>query len=586
MKFVSRAEWGARQGDVDAAEPGFGWKGVVVHHVGQDAPSIGHSGCAAYMRSIQNEHINSGAYGDIAYNLAVCLHGYVFEGRGLGKVSGANGTETPGANYDYFAVLGFLGLEGASQPTAAMIEGFKDAIAYCRRSGNAGLRILGHRDVRSTQCPGNLYPLVENGSLEPGPGAATPTYTVQQGDTLATIARLFGITAAALLDANWDVLSDLGIAVPDTILPAGTVLTIPGVQWVEPSDPGTSTGTPAGCVPFPGTEWFKAEPNSAIITAMGRRLVAEGAGRYKVGPGPQWSDIDRQSYAAWQTELGYRGADADGWPGRASWNQLRVPDSGVSAGPVAYEPFPGAEWFRNNPNSPIVTAMGVRLVAEGCGAYLSGPGPQWSNVDQQSYANWQKKLGYSGADADGWPGQSSWDRLRVPKQSTTQYEPFPGVDWFKNSPNSGVVTAMGNRLVAEGCSVYAVGPGPQWSDVDRQSYALWQRNLGFSGADADGWPGPSSWEALRVPKQTAGAKEPFPGAAWFHASPRSTIVAAMGHRLVAEGCAVYETGPGPQWTEADRQSYANWQKKLGYTGSNADGWPGQTTWDKLGVPLT
>ena len=585
MKFVSRAEWGARQGDVDAAEPGFGWRGVVVHHEGQDAPSIGHSQCAAHMRSIQNGHINSGDYGDIAYNLAVCLHGYVFEGRGLGKVSGANGTETPGANYDYFAVLGFLGLVGASQPTPAMIQGFKDAIAYCRGTGGSGPTIIGHRDLRSTECPGNLYPLVQNNELDPSRVVA-PTYTVRSGDSLDSVAAWAGVQVSALIDANAAALAEAGIASPGQMLPVGMVLNIPGVQWVEPSDPGTGSGTPDGCVPFPGTAWFKAEPSSPIITAMGRRLVAEGAGRYKIGPGPQWSDIDRESYGVWQTALGYRGADADGWPGRASWNQLRVPDPGVSAGPVAYEPFPGADWFRNNPNSPIVTAMGVRLVAEGCGAYLSGPGPQWSDVDRQSYANWQRKLGYAGSDADGWPGQTSWDRLKVPKQSTTQYEPFPGADWFRNNPNSPIVTAMGNRLVAEGCGAYAVGPGPQWSDVDRQSYGRWQQKLGFSGTDADGWPGRASWDALRVPKQTAGAKEPFPGADWFRTSPRSTIVTAMGHRLVAEGCGEYAVGPGPQWSDVDRQSYASWQRKLGYTGSDADGWPGKSSWDRLGVPLT
>jgi hypothetical protein len=32
--------------------------------------------------------------------------------------------------------------------------------------------------------------------------------------------------------------------------------------------------------------------------------------------------------------------------------------------------------------------------------------------------------------------------------------------------------------------------------------------------------------------------------------------------------------PGPQWTEADRKSYAKWQRKLGCTSAAADGWPG------------
>ncbi|QFQ97817.1 N-acetylmuramoyl-L-alanine amidase [Streptomyces phaeolivaceus] len=80
--------------------------------------------------------------------------------------------------------------------------------------------------------------------------------------------------------------------------------------------------------------------------------------------------------------------------------------------------------------------------------------------------------------------------------------------------------------------------------------------------------------------------EPFPGAAFFTAGRRSAIVTAMGRRLVAEGCGRYEVGPGPSWTAADRRSYAAWQHKLGYSGSDADGVPGATSWAKLRVPRT
>ncbi|KPC68419.1 N-acetylmuramoyl-L-alanine amidase, partial [Streptomyces sp. NRRL WC-3753] len=72
--------------------------------------------------------------------------------------------------------------------------------------------------------------------------------------------------------------------------------------------------------------------------------------------------------------------------------------------------------FHTGRKSPIVTAMGRRLVAEGCGRYSQGPGPNWTNADKASYAAYQRKLGYTGAAADGIPGKTSWDKLRVPKQ--------------------------------------------------------------------------------------------------------------------------------------------------------------------------
>ncbi|WP_236244213.1 peptidoglycan-binding protein [Streptomyces sp. CC210A] len=80
-----------------------------------------------------------------------------------------------------------------------------------------------------------------------------------------------------------------------------------------------------------------------------------------------------------------------------------------------YAPFPGAAYFRPGRRSALITAMGKRLVAERCGRYAKGPGPVWTDADRRSYAAWQRKLGFSGDDADGIPGPISWVKLRVPK---------------------------------------------------------------------------------------------------------------------------------------------------------------------------
>ncbi|WP_030687876.1 peptidoglycan-binding protein [Streptomyces globisporus] len=94
-----------------------------------------------------------------------------------------------------------------------------------------------------------------------------------------------------------------------------------------PAKPAPDAGKPAAprLQPFPGTSFFRRETSSPIITAMGRRLVAEGCSAYTVGPSPRWGEADRLSYAKWQHKLGFRGSDADGIPGAASWNALKVP---------------------------------------------------------------------------------------------------------------------------------------------------------------------------------------------------------------------------------------------------------------------
>jgi LysM repeat protein len=79
-----------------------------------------------------------------------------------------------------------------------------------------------------------------------------------------------------------------------------------------------------------------------------------------------------------------------------------------------YAPFPGADFFQASVSSPVIEAMGYRLIEENCSVYSGGPDSTWSPADQKSYAKWQRKLGFSGADADGIPGRTSWNKLRVP----------------------------------------------------------------------------------------------------------------------------------------------------------------------------
>lgn len=44
-------------------------------------------------------------------------------------------------------------------------------------------------------------------------------------------------------------------------------------------------------------------------------------------PGPEWTEAERLCCQAWQQKLHFKGKDADGTPGRVSWEKLRVPNS-------------------------------------------------------------------------------------------------------------------------------------------------------------------------------------------------------------------------------------------------------------------
>lgn len=128
-----------------------------------------------------------------------------------------------------------------------------------------------------------------------------------------------------------------------------------------------------------------------------------------------WSARSVIGHKEWtNTKVDPRGFSMAAMRGRIGERLGQKPAPAPAPRAPRFEPFPGAEFFRAGRRSPIVTAMGRRLVAEGCGRYKIGPGPRWTEVDRASYAAWQRKLGYSGGDADGIPGRTSWTLLRVP----------------------------------------------------------------------------------------------------------------------------------------------------------------------------
>jgi hypothetical protein len=115
---------------------------------------------------------------------------------------------------------------------------------------------------------------------------------------------------------------------------------------------------------------------------------------------------------------GHRDGYATACPGGPlyAWVQKGAPRPASTQPPTpTYEPFPGAAFFKTGKKSPIIAAMHKRLVAVGCGRYKSDANSDvWGSGDVASYAAWQRHLGYTGADANGTPGATSWSRLYVP----------------------------------------------------------------------------------------------------------------------------------------------------------------------------
>ncbi|GAB3113100.1 hypothetical protein GCM10027160_16260 [Streptomyces calidiresistens] len=313
MDLVSRSGWGARAFRTPAGATPYGRArlGVKVHYLGTAYSDRPHDGCPGYVRSLQAQHMDGNGWSDIAYSFVVCTHGTVYEGRGLERRNAANGNTS--LNDAHYAVCALLGASGLTEPPDAQLHGMRDAIEHCRGEGPAGDEIARHADGFATACPGPaLTSWVRAGAPRPSGGGSggsggSTTHTVRAGETLSGIATAYpGVTWQQIAQAN-------RIPAPYTIHP-GQRLTIPAQR-----------SAPVSHEPFPGASFFRVGTDSPIITRMGRRLVEEGCSHYRVGPGPRWSEADRRSYAAWQRKLGFTGADADGIPGRTSWDRLRVP---------------------------------------------------------------------------------------------------------------------------------------------------------------------------------------------------------------------------------------------------------------------
>ncbi|MGW1993369.1 glycoside hydrolase domain-containing protein, partial [Embleya sp. NPDC001921] len=174
MQLVPRSAWGARAYKSPGGATAYSGsrRGVKVHYLGTAYRPGGHDTCAAYVRSLQASHMDGNGWSDIGYSFLVCVHGYVYEGRGLKRRNSANGTTS--LNEAHYAVCGLVGSSGHTQPTTEQLHGIRDAIEYCRAQGPAGSEIRGHRDGYSTDCPGGpLYAWVQVGAPRP---------TTAQGD--------------------------------------------------------------------------------------------------------------------------------------------------------------------------------------------------------------------------------------------------------------------------------------------------------------------------------------------------------------------------------------------------------------------
>lgn len=178
---------------------------------------------------------------------------------------------------------------------------------------------------------------------------------------------------------------------------------------------------------------------------------------------------------------------------------------------------------------------------------------------------------------------------------------FPGAASFGPGANNTHVTKLGQMLVARGGKrFYKVGPGPKWSaDADGAATGAFQKAQGWSGVDANGIPGPTTWSYLvngkghDIPaatpakpsvslKNLIAASKADPKAAQGHAT-HPADVKPVEAALKAEGLLASQYAADGSFGSTTVAAYAAYQRKCGYSGADANGIPGETTLKTLGA---
>ncbi|GAA3718350.1 peptidoglycan-binding protein [Streptomyces tremellae] len=195
----------------------------------------------------------------------------------------------------------------------------------------------------------------------------------------------------------------------------------------------------------------------------------------------------------------------------------------------------------------------------------------------------------------------------TPGSAPSPDDGFPGASAFGPGANNAHVTQLGTWLCARGGSrFYKVGPGPKWTQAaDGAATQAFQKAQGWTGSDADGIPGPTTWSLLAhdqghdipaaapaKPKVSlanliaAAKRDPgLPQGGTTHPADVKIYEAA----LRAEGLLPAKYASDGSFGSTTITANSAWQKAyskahgLGWSGADVNGIPGRTSATALGA---
>lgn len=138
------------------------WNFIVLHHTASDAGSV---------ESIHEEHLRRKDKNGNAW-LGIGYHFVIGNGSGMddGEIESTfrwkqqlQGAHAGVADYNQHGIgIVLIGNFENSPPTDAQTASVKRLVGFLKREyGIASNKVLGHSDVKATECPGKLFPISE-----------------------------------------------------------------------------------------------------------------------------------------------------------------------------------------------------------------------------------------------------------------------------------------------------------------------------------------------------------------------------------------------------------------------------------------
>jgi hypothetical protein len=153
VNVIARDSWGAKPNKTKFSKLGE-VKGLVVHWSAYPI-AVGNQAEIDQVKKIQSLHQNDRGWNDIAYNFLVGDTGQIYEGRGWGNRSAAQGgnsrEEINYNNKHYVAVCWLGGSNATDKPSAKAIESVKWIYEQ------VGGELRPHSSFKQTDCPGDSW---------------------------------------------------------------------------------------------------------------------------------------------------------------------------------------------------------------------------------------------------------------------------------------------------------------------------------------------------------------------------------------------------------------------------------------------